>query len=81
MTPGIAILIFGFVFFASVFGGSSDKKLEMLEQMAKITSGFIASVFTLSGILMIITLPIWLCAALIMGLVRQVYKTFVKKTT
>ncbi len=78
MTPGIAILIFGFVFFATVFGGSSDKKLENLEHMASITSSFIASVFTLSGIFMLITLPIWLCAALIMGLGRQIYKMMKK---
>ncbi len=77
MNPGLTILIFGFIFFATVFGGG-DKKIEALEQMAKVTSGFIASVFTLSGIVMLISLPIWLMAALLLTLVKQITKIFKK---
>ncbi len=80
MNPGIAILIFGFILFASIFGGNADKKIEELENMAKVTSSFIASVFTLSGIFILITLPIWLCAALLMSIGKQIYKILKKPT-
>lgn len=77
MNPGMTILIFGFILFASVFGGG-DKKIEALEHIAKVIYGFIASVFTISGLFMLIIIPIWLLAALLLTIIKQISKMLKK---
>ena len=75
ITPGFFILIMGFIFFASIFGGG-EKKMEEMEKMAKITSSFIASIFTISGIVLLLTLPIFLIIGMMVNQMKKIVKFF-----
>lgn len=71
--PGVLILIFGFIFFATLYGGGS-KKIEQLEKLATIVSSFGASVFTISGLFLLLTFPIWLLFGFIVYQTRKIIK-------